>query len=108
MDPNRAIEIVYPNNNNNNNNNIIIIIINIIIIIKRKKIIKRRGGERRERESALERENIYFLFFLFFASFSDIRKSDCRFLSGLKEKLIYAMRVTRGHQKVGVSTNSVR
>ena len=56
-----------------------------------------------------ERGDIFlFLFFLFFTFFSDLRKSDRRFSSGLKAKLIYAMRATRGHQKVGVSTNSVR
>ena len=49
-----------------------------------------------------------FLFFLLFNFFSDLRKSDCRFSSGLKAKLIYAMKATRGHQNVGVSTNSVR
>ena len=50
----------------------------------------------------------YFYFFLLFVSFSDLRKSDRRFSSGLKAKLIYAMRAMRGHQKVGVSTNFVR
>ena len=50
----------------------------------------------------------FILLFIFFVSFSDLRKSDYRFSLGLKVKLIYAMRVTRGHQKVGVSTNSVR
>ena len=54
------------------------------------------------------RERDIFNFFSLFASFSDLRKSDRRFSSGLKAKLIYAMRATRGHQKVGVSTNSVR
>ena len=100
MDPNGAIEIVYPNNNNNNNNNI------TIIIIKGKKSIKRKGegasgGERAERG--------FFSFFIsLFISFSDLRKLDRRFSSELKAKLIYAMRATRGHQKVGVSTNAVR
>ena len=59
----------------------------------------------------MERErlrDIFILFFLLFASFSNLRKSDRRFSSGLKAKLIYAMRATRGHQKVGVSKNSVR
>ena len=56
------------------------------------------------RESVGER----IFFFLLFASFSDLQKSDHRFSSGLKEKLIYAKRATREHQKVGVSTNSVR
>ena len=63
-----------------------------------------------EKEARGEREVVReFNFFIsFFASFSDLRKSDRRFLSGLKAKLIYAMRATRRHQKVGVSTNSVR
>ena len=51
---------------------------------------------------------LFFLFFLLFVSFSDLRKSDRMFSSGLKIKLIYATRATRGHQKVGASTNSVR
>ena len=89
------------NNNNNNNNNIIII---IIIIIKRKKINQRKGRKCRVQE----REDILFFIFLLFVSFSDLRISDRRFSSGLKAKLIYAMRATRGHQKVEVSTNSVR
>ena len=50
----------------------------------------------------------FLIFFLSLAYFSDLRKSDNRFSSGMKEKLIYAMRATRGHPKVGVSTNSVR
>ena len=49
-----------------------------------------------------------FLLFLLFVSFLDLRKSDRRFSSGLKAKLIYVMRATRGHQKVGVLTKSVR
>ena len=56
-----------------------------------------------------ERGEIFlFLFFLLFVSFSDLRKSDRRFSLGLKVKLIYAMRATHGHRKVGVSTNFVR
>ena len=49
-----------------------------------------------------------FLLFLLIVSFLDLRKSDRRFSSGLKAKLIYAMRATRRHQKFEVSTNSVR
>ena len=64
-------------------------------------------GERRE-ERGERRERDFNFFFSLFASFSDLRKLDLRFSSGLKAKLIYAMRATRGHQKVGVSTNSVR
>ena len=64
-----------------------------------------RGRGERERGRG---DFLNFLLFLLFTSFSDLRKSDRRFSSGLKAKLIYAMRATRGHQKVGVLTNSVR
>ena len=48
-----------------------------------------KGAERAsEGESVGERK--IFLFCFLFTSFSDLRKSDCRFLSGLKAKLIYA------------------
>ena len=70
-----------------------------------KKINKK--GVEDGRGRARQRENNFFYFFLLFSFFSDLRKSDRRFSSGLKAKLIYAMRATRGHQKVGVSTNSV-
>ena len=51
----------------------------------------------------------FFLFiFLSLASFLDLLKSDRRFSSGLKAKLIYVTRAKRGHQNLGVSTNSVR
>ena len=60
-----------------------------------------------ERENE-ERGRDTLIFISLFVSFSDLRKSDHRFSSGLKAKLIYAMRATRGHQKVGVLTNSVR
>ena len=92
-----------------------IIIRKIIIIIilllyynnkKRKKNQSNGGREASRGERERLRELIFFI--LFFVSFSDLRKSDRRFSSGLKAKLIYAMRATRGHQKVGVSTNSVR
>ena len=53
------------------------------------------------------RENLFYFLF-FFVSFSDLRKSDSRFLSGLKVKLIYATRATRGYQILGVSSNSTR
>ena len=72
----------------------------------KKKTIKRGQRGRRE-ERALEREDLFY-FFSFFSSFSDLRKSDHRFLSGLKEKLIYATRATRGHQNLGVLLNSKR
>ena len=66
-----------------------------------------RGRALRERERASVREDFIFIFLLF-AFFSDIQKLDRRFSSGLKAKLIYTMRATRGHQKFGLSTNSVR
>ena len=58
----------------------------------------------------MERGDVRILIFYFslFVSFSDLRKLDHRFSLGLKAKLIYVMRATRGHQKVGVSTNFVR
>ena len=48
------------------------------------------------------------IIFSLLVSFSNLRKSDRRFLSRLKAKLIYVMRATRGHKKVGVLTNFVR
>ena len=66
MEANGAIEIIYPNNNNNNNNN------KFLIKDKRRNI-------RDERESVEERGVL--IFFSFSASFSDLRKSDSRFLS---------------------------
>ena len=66
----------------------------------------KRGERGRREERVLEREK-YVIFFLF-ASFSDLRKLDCRFSSGLKAKLIHATRATREHQNLGVSSNSTR
>ena len=85
-------------NDNNNNNN------NIIIIIKWKKKIKRGQRGRRE-ESVGEKKIFYFFLFIYF---SDLRKLDRRFSSGLKAKLIHVTRVTRGYQNLGVSSNSTR
>ena len=82
---------MYPNNNNNNNNR-----------KKRIKIIK--GADCAEGRPERREKEIFF----FFVSFLDLRKSDRRFSSGLKAKLIYAMRATRGHQNLGVSSNSMR
>ena len=58
-------------------------------------------GRGRERDGA-GGDFFIFLLFLLFVSFSDLRKSDRRFLSRLKAKLIYPTRATCGHQKVGV------
>ena len=52
--------------------------------------------------------DFYFLFFLLFASFSDLQKSDSRFSSGLKAKLIHGARAMRRYQNLGVSSNSMR
>ena len=51
---------------------------------------------------------ILIYFFLLFVSFTDLRKLDRRFSSELKAKLIYMTRATRGHQNLGVSSNSTR
>ena len=61
-----------------------------------------------EIERCMRRENLKKKIFLLFASFSDLQKLDRRFSLELKAKLIYATRATHGHQKVRVSTNSVR
>ena len=53
-------------------------------------------------------ERKIFYFFSLFASLLDLRKSDRRFSLGLKAKLIHATRATRGHQNIGVSSNSMR
>ena len=82
---------------NNNNNN------------KTSKKKKSNGGGASQREGVeIEGEKILFFIFSVFVSFSDLRKSDRRFLSGLKAKLIYATRATRGHQNLGVSSNFTR
>ena len=51
---------------------------------------------------------IFIIIFFFVCFFLDLRKSDHRFSSGLKAKLIYAIRATRGHQNLRVSSNSMR
>ena len=77
-----------------------------------KKSTKQEGGRGKngvKRDGVQRSFVIIFIIFSFaFFFFSDLRKSDRRFSSGLKVKLIYATRATRGHQKVGVSTNSMR
>ena len=62
----------------------------------------------REGEKGSVEREYYFYFFLLFDSFSYLRKSDYKFLSGLKAKLIYATRTTRGHQNLGFLSNSMR
>ena len=53
-------------------------------------------------------ERFLFLFFLLFISFSDLQKSDHRFSSELKVKLIHAARATPGYQNLEFSSNSMR
>ena len=52
--------------------------------------------------------DFYLFSFLFFASLLDLQKSDCRFSSEQKAKLVYATRAMRGYQKLSVSSNSKR
>ena len=61
-----------------------------------------------EEASSAERRDIFIFIFLLFASFSDLRKSNSRFSSGLKAKLIHAARATREYQNLGVSSNPTR
>ena len=73
--------------------------------------MKIKRGKEWSRERGRERacrDCFYFLFFLFFVSFSDLKKSDRRFLSRLKAKLIHVVRAMCGYQNVGVSSNSTR
>ena len=55
-----------------------------------------------------EGERFLFLFFFFLFLFLDLLKSDCRFLSELKAKLVYAARATRRYQKLSISANFKR
>ena len=45
-------------------------------------------------------------YFLFFVSFLELWKSDHRISSEQEAKFIHASRTTRGHQNLGVSSNS--
>ena len=54
------------------------------------------------------RDEFYFIFFLLFVYFSDLRKSDCRFSSEQKVMLIHATRATRGHQNLDFSSDYKR
>ena len=53
-------------------------------------------------------ERFLFYFFSLFVFFSDLRKSDRRFLSENKAKLDYAMGATRRYQYFSVSSNFKR
>ena len=90
MDPNEAIEIVYGKNNNNN--------------YKNNK--NPTAGDRRI-ERWREGETIFILYFIF-VSFSDLRKSDHRFSSDQKAKLVYTTKATRRYQKPSISSHFKR
>ena len=77
---------------------------------KKKKIKTKnqKGGEDGQERERLKKERRNFVFFLFFISLSDLRKSDRRFSLEQKAKLVYAMRATHGYQKLSVSSNSKR
>ena len=87
---------------------IVIIIIIIIIVIKKGIKVKREEIKQKETERACRREDFYFLFFLLFISFSDLRKSNRRFLLEQKAKLDYATRATRRYKYLSVSSNFKR
>ena len=72
---------------------IIIIIIRIRIRIKKNSKVERRGREERVRE---RESDFYFLFFLLFASFSDLWKSNRGILLEQEANLVYATRATHG------------
>ena len=61
------------------------------------------GGRKRVGE-----RYIFIFIFLLFTSFSDLWKSDRRFSSGLKVKLIHAVRAMCRYQNLGNSSNSTR
>ena len=85
--------------NDNNNNNII-----IIIIIKNQS----KGGKEgvgRERERGGKKIILFFYSLCFFLRSIKIRP---QVFVETEAKLIYATRATRGHQNLGVSSNSMR
>ena len=60
-----------------------------------------------ERERACKERFLFFFIFLLLSFFSDLRKSDSRFSSGLKAKLIHVTRAMRVYQNLRVSSNSI-
>ena len=65
-------------------------------------------GGRADEQSVGERIGDGYIFFLLFVSFSDLQKSDRRFSSEQKAKLVYVTRATRRYQKPSISANSKR
>ena len=86
MNPNEAIEIVYE---------------------KKIKKNKSQTAEDGRTERWREGETIFILYFIF-VFFSDLRKSDHRFSSEQKAKLVYATRATRRYQKLSISSHFKR
>ena len=89
----------------------IIIIIRIIRIIIRKKTKikknKRQMVGTDGRGESVQRERVLFLYFLLI-SFSYLWKSDCRFLSEQKAKLVHATRATHRYQYLSILSNFKR
>ena len=75
---------------------------------KRKKMIKIQNGEQMGVERAWRGERDIFNFFSLFFSFSDLWKSDRRFLSEQKAMLDYMTRTKRRYQYLSVSSNFKR
>ena len=51
---------------------------------------------------------VFYFYFFIFVSFSYLRKSDRRFSSEQKVKLVYATRATCRYQKLSISVNFKR
>ena len=66
------------------------------------------GGDRQSVRGERIGERYFVFYFLLFVSFSDLRKSDHKFLSEQKEKLVYVTRAMRRYQKLSISANSKR
>ena len=92
MDSNEAIEIVYPYTNKKTK-------------IKKNKRQMAGGGQALGERSG---ERFFNFFFLIFITLSDLWKSDRRFSSEQKAKLVYATRATRRYQKLSILSHFKR
>ena len=80
---------------------------------KNKKKDKNEKGKVKKGEGHISAERVrrrrdLIIFSLPFASFSDLRELDRRFLLEQEAKLVYATRAMRGHQNLSVSSKSTR